>query len=124
MLLPLCLSAKPFATFSSVGFWLGSSPVPRQQYQRSAAGAKDGIAKVWGAVAWGTSVAAPAEEPAVAPPDAWGPAVDELVEHADATSRTLASIGNTRCLGFMSFLSRSRAGAGGPDSRPGTRAAD
>lgn len=42
-LLPGYFAAKAAATLSSAGFCDGSSPEPRQQYQRSAAGWKSGM---------------------------------------------------------------------------------
>src|SRR5262245_59504214 len=64
MLLPGYLSAKPAATASSVGFCVGSSPVPRQQYQRRAAGSNSGTASVWAAVGAATDSAGAADSPA------------------------------------------------------------
>src|SRR5215210_862556 len=83
-LLPACFCPKPAATFSSVGIWAGSSPVPRQQYQRRLAGAND-------TSAWlGAADVVPAGVAAVDPDGTAVGAVDG--PHAEMTSARAATI--------------------------------
>src|SRR5215212_2465054 len=83
-LLPECFCPKPAATFSSVGIWAGSSPVPRQQYQRKLAGAND-------TSAWlGAADVVPAGE-AAADPDGTAVGVPDG-PHAEMTSARAATI--------------------------------
>src|SRR5918993_5074882 len=65
-------SVTAAATASSVGIWAGSSPVPRQQYQRNSTGSPDATLAL-GSTALALALGAPADDPAgvaVAPPQA------------------------------------------------------
>src|SRR5215213_470479 len=111
-LLPGYFVANPAAADSSVGVCAGSSPPPRQQYQRSAAGSKSGMPNVWAAAAVGPAVAG---GPAVGPPAFAVPLGDAVGPPHAAASRSVAAARlTTRRVGLStsSSLSTQPASAG------------
>src|SRR5262245_8177798 len=112
MLLPGYLSAKPAATASSVGFCVGSSPVPRQQYQRKAAGSKSPTANVWAAVGAACDAAGAADSGAADSPAASVPGALVAVDPPQADTRMAPTAIRTSSLGVrMVRIDRSSSGA-------------
>src|SRR6185503_15913849 len=114
MVLPGAVLEKSAATWFSTGTWVGSWPVPRQQYQRSEAGGNEN----------GVSVASGASLTAVvgAAPD--GAELD-VVDGLQAEAMKIAAPSRPRILGGLvrtgSSFSISRRPSPAPTPEPGWR---